>query len=256
MNRIFAELKRIVEQPETRLGRLFDLMIQVLIVVSIVAFSIETIPGLSPTVIDLLDKLEIACVAVFTIEYLLRILVADRKLRFVFSFYGVIDLLAILPFYLQLSFDLRSLRILRLLRLFRVLKLVRYSRAIRRFHLAFLMVREELTLFLAVACVLVFLSAVGIYHFEHEAQPKIFSSVPQSLWWSIVTLTTVGYGDAFPITTMGRVFTFFVLLVGLGVIAVPSGLFASALTRARELEPESEQDESRDLARVQQANRE
>jgi voltage-gated potassium channel len=112
------------------------------------------------------------------------------------------------------------------------------------------MVKEELTLFLAVASMLVFLSAVGIYHFENEAQPKIFSSVPHSLWWAIVTLTTVGYGDAVPITAFGRIFTFFVLLVGLGVIAVPSGLFASALTRARELEPESEQKEAEDLKKV------
>lgn len=250
MKSTFADLKRIVEQPEARLGKLFDLTIQLLIVVSIVAFSIETIPGLSATYVDLLGKIEIACVMVFTIEYFLRILVADRKLKFIFSFYGMIDLLAILPFYLPVAFDLRSLRALRLLRLFRVLKLVRYSRAIRRFHLAFLMVKEELILFLAVASMLVFLAAVGIYHFENEAQPKIFSSVPHSLWWAIVTLTTVGYGDAVPITAVGRIFTFFVLLVGLGVIAVPSGLFASALTRARELEPESEQEEAEDLKQV------
>jgi voltage-gated potassium channel len=151
----------------------------------------------------------------------------------------MIDLMAILPAYLRLTFDLRSLRALRLLRIFRALKLVRYGRAVRRFHLAFRMVKEELILFLTVAGIVVYLSAVGIYYFENEAQPEQFTSVPESLWWAVVTLTTVGYGDSYPITTGGRIFTFFVLVVGLGIVAVPSGLFAAALTRARELEPDS-----------------
>jgi voltage-gated potassium channel len=245
-----ASLKEVIEQPQTRSGKLFDLLIELLIVISIVSFSIETIPDLSPQSVRVLNGIEIGCISIFTIEYILRILVAERKLKFIFSFYGMIDLLSILPFYLHLSFDLRSLRALRLLRLIRVLKLVRYSRAVRRFHLAFLMVKEELLLFLMVAGIVVFLAAVGVYHFENEAQPEKFSSVPQSLWWAVVTLTTVGYGDSYPITTGGRIFTFFVLLIGLGVVAVPSGLFASALTRARELEPDSKQEQSENLKKV------
>jgi len=250
MGKIFSFLKSTVEKPQSRRGRIFDLTIQVLIVLSIVSFSLETVPGNSERTTRILGIIEFICVAVFTVEYLTRILVADNKLKFIFSVYGIIDLLAILPAYLQLDFDLRSLRVLRLLRLFRVLKLMRYSRALRRLHLALLMVKEELILFLTVAGIVVYLSAVGIYYFENQAQPEQFTSVPESLWWAIVTLTTVGYGDSYPITTGGRIFTFFVLVVGLGVVAVPSGLFASALTRARELEPDGQQELKADLEAV------
>lgn len=142
--------------------------------------------------------------------------------------------MAILPFYLATGVDLRSLRALRILRLFQVLKLARYSAAVQRFHRAFIIVREELALFGLVTAILLFLAATGIYYFEHAAQPTKFASVPHSLWWAVTTLTTVGYGDAYPITTGGRFFTFFVLMLGLGVVSVPAGLVASALSKARE----------------------
>ena len=99
-------------------------------------------------------------------------------------------------------------------------------------------VKEELVLFLMVAAIFVFVAASGIYFFENEAQPEKFSSVFHSLWWAIVTLTTVGYGDVYPITIGGRIFTFFVLLIGVGIVAVPAGLIASALSKAREIEEE------------------
>src|SRR5690606_17900362 len=136
----------------------------------------------------------------FTVEYVLRIVLSANKLKFIFGFYGLIDLLAILPFYFGLGVDLRSVRMFRLLRLFRAFKMVRYSRAIRRFHRAFLIAREELVLFVIVALMLLYFSAVGIYYFENPAQPDIFASVFHSLWWSVATLTTVGYGDIYPIT--------------------------------------------------------
>ncbi|QDT00555.1 ion transporter [Adhaeretor mobilis] len=232
MNRI----KQIIEHADTKRGRLFDLSIQFLIVLNLIAFAVETLPGLSPGWKRLLKAFEIFSVAVFTIEYVLRLAVADRKLRFATSFFGIIDLLAILPFYLSLGIDLRSVRAFRLLRLFRIFKLARYSRAIQRFHRALLIAKEEIILFICLAAIVLYLSAVGIYHFEHEAQPKIFTSVFHSLWWAVASLTTVGYGDIYPITTGGRIFTFFVLLIGLGVVSVPAGLVASALSRAREME--------------------
>ena len=135
--------------------------------------------------------------------------------------------------------DLRAVRTFRLLRLIRILKLARYSAAVRRLHRTAIIVREELVLFLNVALILIFLSAVGIYYFESGSQPEHFASVFHSLWWAIVTLTTVGYGDVFPITIGGRVFTFFVLFLGLGIVAVPTGLFASALSKAREEEEDA-----------------
>lgn len=207
-----------------------------LIVVNLIAFSIETLPNLSPSAVRGLRALEILSVAVFTAEYVLRVVVAERKLAYIFSFLGIIDLLAILPFYLAPELDLRSVRALRFLRLFRAFKMVRYSRAIQRFHRAFLIAKEEIVLFLCVAALVLYFSAVGIYYFEHEAQPDAFASVFHSLWWSVATLTTVGYGDIYPVTVGGRVFTFVVLLVGLGIVSVPAGLVASALSKARELE--------------------
>ncbi len=155
------------------------------------------------------------------------------------SFLGVIDFVAILPFYLSLGIDLRSIRAFRLLRLFRLFKLACYSRAIRRFHRAFLIAREEVILFLVVTVILLYLAAVGIHHFEYEAQPEVFTSLFHSLWWAVTTLTTVGYGDTYPVTVGGRVFTFFILLIGLGVVSVPAGLVASALSKARQMESES-----------------
>ena len=232
-------LKRIVEQSDTRAGRWFDTVIFVLIVVSLITFSIDTLPNLSPAASAVLYWIEFATVLLFTGEYLLRLAVAKSRWRFIRSFFGVIDLVAILPFYLAVGVDLRAVRTFRLLRLIRLLKLARYNDAIHRMHRAAVIVREELVLFISVALILVFLSAVGIYYFESGSQPEHFASVFHSLWWAIVTLTTVGYGDVFPITTGGRVFTFFVLFLGLGIVAVPTGLLASALSKAREEEEDA-----------------
>lgn len=225
-------LKNIVELNDNPKSRYFAYFIQILIFVSIVSFSVETIPDLSSSTRSILRVIEVFCVVVFTVEYLLRIYVSDRKLRFIFSFYGLIDFLAILPFYLALGIDLRSLRALRFLRLFRLLKLMRYNRAINHFTRAIATAKEEIVLFLIVTLILIYISAVGIYYFENEAQPEHFASVFDSLWWSIITLTTVGYGDVYPVTVGGRVFTFIILMIGLGIVAIPTGIISSALTKS------------------------
>lgn len=218
---------------ETKKGKLFAFFIQALIAISLILFSVGTLPDLSKSTLDLLNKIETSVVIFFSVEYLLRIYTAESKPKFIFSFFGVVDLLAILPFYLSTGLDLTSLRIFRLLRLFRILKLFRYSNAIRRFHRALIIAKEELILFSCVAVMLLYLSAVGIYYFENSAQPEQFKSVFHALWWAVATLTTVGYGDIYPITTGGRAFTFIVLMLGLGVVAVPTGLVSSALSQAR-----------------------
>jgi len=233
-----TSLKSIIEQHDSFAGRAFDYFIQFLILVSLISFSVETLPDLAPETRRLLRFIELTTVAIFTVEYVLRIVTSDSKARYILSFYGLVDLLAILPFYITSGLDLRAIRILRLLRLVRAFKLVRYSKAIQLFRSAFSIAKEELVLFFVAALMLLYLSAVGIYYFENEAQPEVFSSVFSSLWWAVVTLTTVGYGDAYPITAGGRVFTFAVLLIGLGVVAVPSGIVASALSKARELAAE------------------
>jgi len=207
-------------------------LIQFLILVSLISFSIETIHNLSKTTKAILRYTEIITVSVFSVEYLLRLLVADKKLRFMFSFYGLIDLFAILPFYISSGIDLRSIRIFRLFRLFRIFKIFRYSKAIKELKTAFLSIKEELVLFVIATSFLLYIASVGIYYFENKAQPEQFKSVFHCLWWAIITLTTVGYGDSYPITVGGKIFTSIIALIGIGVVAVPTGLVASALTKA------------------------
>ena len=225
-------IKSIVELNDNKLSHFFALFIQFLIILSIVTFSIETIPNLKPQTREILQSIELVSVLVFTLEFVLRIYVADKKLKFIFSFFGIIDVLAILPFYLSFGVDLRSLRALRFVRLFRLFKLVRYNKALKHFAKAVKIAKEEILLFLFITSILIYLSAVGIYYFEHDAQPEQFSSIFDSLWWAIITLTTVGYGDVYPITVGGRIFTFFILMIGLGIVAIPTGILSSALTRA------------------------
>ena len=225
-------IKSIVEVNDNKKSRYFALFIQALILLSVITFSIETIPNLNPQTKITLQTIEWFSVIVFTLEYLLRIYVADRKISFVFSFFGIIDFLAIMPFYLSFGVDLRSLRAIRFLRLFRILKLVRYNKAMNHFTRAIKSAKEEIFLFIFITLILIYFSAVGIYYFENEAQPEHFSSIFDSLWWAIITLTTVGYGDVYPITVGGKVFTFFILMIGLGIVAIPTGIISSALTKS------------------------
>jgi len=230
------QLKIMLHSNESLSGKIFDTFMQAVIILSLVSFSIETLPGLSQQTSDYLYYFEATCIGIFTLEYIARIISADEKLKFIFSFFGIVDLLAILPFYLTTGLDLRSVRAFRLLRLIRLLKLARYSVAAKRFQRAFSIAREELMLFLFVALIVLYLAGVGIYYFENPAQPDVFSSIFHSLWWAVATLTTVGYGDIYPITVGGKIFTFFILIIGLGVVSIPAGLIASALSKAREMD--------------------
>lgn len=229
-------IRRVIEDNDSKPGRLFDISIQILIFLSIVVYCLGTLPNLSPSWIRTLDILNNICYVVFTIEYFGRIYITDQKLKFIFSFYGIIDLLAILPFLFAKQFDLRAIRALRVFRIISALKISKYNDALRRFAIALRIIGPELTLFFILTGIFIFLSAAGIYYFENEAQPKEFASIFHSLWWAIITLTTVGYGDIYPITLGGRIFTFIILLIGLGVITIPTGLIASALSSARDIE--------------------
>tara|TARA_B110000046_G_scaffold60782_1_gene68336 strand:+ start:2179 stop:2892 length:714 start_codon:yes stop_codon:yes gene_type:complete len=230
------KIRKIVEDNSSIKGKIFDYLIQALILFSLVAFAISTLPNNTKETIQLLNVFEITCVVIFTIEYVLRIFVAEKPLKYIFSFYGIIDFLAIFPFYLRTAYDLRALRAFRVFRIFRTLKLIRYNKALNRFHVAAGIVKEEIILFLIITAIFIFLASTGIYYFENEAQPEIFTSVIHSGWWAVVTLTTVGYGDVYPITIGGKIFTFFILLIGVGIVTIPAGLVASALSKAREIE--------------------
>lgn len=226
------------ERGQVNFGR-GGFLIQALILLSLVAFAVETLPDLSDRWRRFLNVFERFTVTVFALEYIVRIAFSRARLRYIFSFFGIIDLLCVVPFFLASGVDMRSLKAFRLLRLFNILKLVRYSAAVRRFHRAFVISREELILFGMAAGIMLFLSATGIYYFENAAQPEKFASIFHCLWWATTTLTTVGYGDTYPVTAGGKCFTALVLMIGLGIVAVPTGLFASALSKAREDEEES-----------------
>lgn len=221
----------IVQRSDTTAGRTFDFFVLFLIVFSIITLSIETLPGLSSTTKELLNLSEVVVTVLFTVEYVLRVATAPSKKDYIFSFYGIIDLLAILPFYLALGIDLRSIRVFRLLRIFRILKMAQYSKAMERFGKALSHAKAEALVFLCITLMLLYFSAAEIYYFENEAQPENFPSIFHSLWWAVTTLTTVGYGDFYPITAGGKLFTFLILMCGLGIVAVPAGLIAAALSK-------------------------
>ena len=236
MKKIKKQLWTILEDNTTKQGRYFDFFIQLIILLSLLSFSLETLPNLPSGLRDVLEIFELISIVLFSVEYILRVIVSKKPLSYIFSFYGIIDLLAVLPFFLNTILDLRFLRAFRVFRVFRALKLIRYNKALNRFKVAFKIVKEELVLFFIVTMILLFLTSAGIYWFENQAQPEVFKSVFHSGWWSIVTLTTVGYGDVYPITLGGKIFTFFVLMIGIGIVAVPAGLVGTALSKARELE--------------------
>ena len=227
-------IRSVVQGSDTVAGRVFDWAVLALIIFSIITLTVETLPDLSPEAKLAFEISEIVVTVLFTIEYGLRIATSSKKLNYVLSFYGIIDLIAILPLYLALGLDLRMVRVFRLLRIFRILKLARYSNAMSRFGRALIYVKEEALIFLLATSMLLYLSAVGIFYFEREAQPEHFGSIFHSLWWAVATLTTVGYGDVFPITAGGKLFTFVVLMCGLGIVAAPAGLIAAALSKVRQ----------------------
>ena len=218
-----TEAKNILDEP------IPAAILAALIMFSIVTFSLETLPELDMKTRRVLDYCEYVVIAIFTAEYFYRIKKSVKKLKFITSPYGLIDLFAILPFFLSFAIDLRSLRAIRLLRLVRLLKLARYSSAFDRLSQALIESRHELVVSISILVIAIYLSAFGIYYFEHSAQPEKFRSIFDAMWWSVATVTTVGYGDLYPITLGGRLFTFFVMLASLGLVAVPTGIFATAL---------------------------
>lgn len=234
-------LKQIVESTDTKSGRRFDKIIQALIALSVVCFCIETLlPKSSNALINFtktaLYIIHFYTVAIFTVEYLLRILVADRKFKYIFSFFGLVDLLAIVPSYITLAstfkvkVNLLPIRIVRGLLLFRTMKMLRYSRAIRRFKAAFSGIKEELILCFITTGLMMFVATIGIYYCEKIYDPERSISIFDSLWLAIGSITTAATQDPYPVTLGGRLFTALLFVFGLAAITVPSALLASSWT--------------------------
>jgi voltage-gated potassium channel len=218
-------------------ARAAQTLIVVAILISVTATILETIPRLCPFE-HLFDQIELACTALFTIEVLLRFWSASGnsspfahrrfpRLAYLLSPGGIVDLVAIVPFYLG-SATFVVVRSFRLLRVFRLAKLARYSAALGLLSRAIRMRRRELTALAIVGALTILISATLVFSTEHEAQPNAFTCMPDALWWALSTLTTVGYGDIYPITPLGRICASLIMILGIGLVALPTGLVGSA----------------------------
>ena len=223
---------------------LFDRFIYVLIIVNVIAMVLESHLSLRTAYGPYFYAFEFTSILIFSAEYIYRIRSAYKLngkkgiFSYVFSLFGVIDLISILPFYLNqfIKLDGRFLRILRLFRLTRIFKLGRNSNSLKVFTRSLSGVKAELifTLFLSILTIL--FSASAIYYLENEAQPEKFSSITESIWWATVSLATVGYGDVYPITVGGKLFATLISLVGIGVVAIPTGVISASFVEEIRIE--------------------
>jgi voltage-gated potassium channel len=236
-------IQKIIWGGHVKWSHRFDYTIMAFILLSMITMSLETLPDITHSTTLLFNAIELVIVVVFTTEYVLRVWTAEKPLKYIFSFLGLVDLVAIVPFWLATGINLQGARAFRLIRMIRVLKVLRYMSALKRLERAIRLVQEELIVFGILAAIIIFVTSVGIYQFEHEAQPEAFPSIPHSIWFSIVSLTAVGYGDVTPITTGGKIFTSMILIIGLAIVAIPTALIVSGLTRAKfERKTRKEQD--------------
>ena len=178
-----------------------------------------------------IDDITYGTVVFFAVEYLIRFFTAPSKREYAFSFFGIIDLVVVLIGLAALP-QFAFLRLFRVIQIVRLLKLARYNSALVNLARSFTTMRDEIFMFLSVTGLLIFMAAFGAFHFEHDAQPEAFSHMGDALWWAVATLTTVGYGDVYPITIGGKIMTAVVVLCGLGIVAAPAGIVASAMATA------------------------
>ena len=218
-------------------SRVVDWTLIVLILLNGLVAILETLPAAEQALLPWFAWFEVVSVAVFSAEYLLRVWSCTAngagpfrgRLRYMGRPLLVIDLVAILPTYLVfLGLDLRMLRMLRLARIFRLAKLSRYSTALQLMGQVVWSKKEELLLSIVLGFFALIVSATLIYYTEHQAQPEVFSSIPASGWWAVTTLTTVGYGDAYPVTTFGKMVGALVQILGVGFFALPAGILAGS----------------------------
>ena len=227
-------------------GTIWDRMVNIfivsLIILNTMAVLMETMDTLYNNHVLAFRRFEIFSIIIFSVEYILRVWTITENEKFRKPFLGrlkymltpgaIIDLLAVAPFYLPVAmfYDLRFLRIFRLLRFTRFFKIGRYMKASRLMRNVFRSKKEELIMSLLITFFLIIVSASFMYFIEHDAQPDKFSSIPETMWWSVATLTTVGYGDVFPITMMGRVLASVISILGIGMFALPAGILASGFS--------------------------
>lgn len=226
-------LYEIIFEADTPAGKIFDVTLLIVIVASVVLVMLESVNSVASRYLDVLRTLEWIITIIFTLEYILRILIVQKPIRYIFSFFGIIDLLSVLPTYLSLfAFGYQSLvviRMLRLLRIFRVLKLTRYTQAGRLLMRAMWASREKISVFIFFVLIIVVIMGTVMYLIEGEING--FKSIPLSIYWAIVTLTTVGYGDISPVTPLGQFMASVIMILGYAIIAVPTGIITAEIIK-------------------------
>ena len=228
------KIHEIVFEAETLPGKVFDIVLILMILASVAAVLLESVGSIREEYGLALDSVEWAFTFLFTLEYILRLVSVKRPLNYVSSFYGIIDVLAVLPSYLSLFFHgtqyLLIIRILRLLRIFRILKLTEYTSAGGVIMSALRASRTKILVFLTAVVLIV--TVVGAVMYVVEGEENGFTDIPTSIYWAIVTMTTVGYGDLSPKTAFGKLIASIVMILGYGIIAVPTGIVTAELAKA------------------------
>ncbi len=227
------KLHEVLFEADTKTGKAFDIALFIFIILSVIVVLLDSVPSINQQSGKFLYYAECFFTIIFTIEYILRILSTKQPSKYIFSFYGIIDLLAILPTYLSIvltgSHFLLVIRILRLLRVFRVLKLVRFVSASKTLTIALKRSRHKIIIFLEVVITLVII--MGSVMYLIEGPENGFTSIPRSIYWAIVTLTTVGYGDITPQTVPGQMLASIIMITGYAIIAVPTGIITSEISK-------------------------
>ncbi len=236
-SRIFNILE---SSPESGFwGKCFGIFIVVLIFLNVATAVLETVQSIYSKMPQVFDRFELFSVIVFTIEYVLRLWSCTAtsryqkpikgRIRFSLAPLSLVDLISILPFYLPMiiRLDLRFIRALRLLRIFRIMKIGRYFDSIRLIGAVFIKKKEELAITVFMVLILLMVVSSLMYYVENQAQPEAFASIPTSMWWGVATLTTVGYGDVYPVTPLGKFLGAVIALLGIGMFALPTGILGS-----------------------------
>lgn len=230
------KLYEIIFESDTKAGKRFDVALLWLILISVILVLLESVSFIREGNEEVFLILEWFITVLFAIEYIVRIYCVHKPLRYVFSFYGVIDLLAILPTIISVVFpaarSLMIIRVMRLMRVFRILKLEKFNAESKNMMVALRHSGVKISIF--IFAVLSIVSVFGTVMYLVEGPASGFNSIPQSIYWAIVTLTTVGYGDITPITPLGQTLAAIVMILGYGIIAVPTGIVSSKMTKRRE----------------------
>ena len=229
------EAYHIIFESDTRGGRLFDIILLWLILISVAVVVVESIPAYHERYFSLFYFIEWVFTGLFTIEYIMRVWSSPKPLKYIFSFWGLVDIMSILPTYMDLFSPgyhyLLTVRIFRLLRVFRILKLVRFNKEARMLLEALKGSYYKIGVFLL--AVISVITLLGTLMYVVEGSNSGFTSIPQSIYWAIVTVTTVGFGDIVPQTTLGKLLSSIAMIIGYSIIAVPTGIITVELTKSK-----------------------